>query len=107
MGGTRGTTSVETCVLPVFKRIHDVPSVLFVVVNAAAEDDTCAARRQGEQVTRTDLGSAECSAGFGEAHAPTTIAPRPHSGDAARDGYFHVPSGHALPIPYFTVELRV
>lgn len=89
--------------MPVFYRIHDVPAVLIVIADAAAEDDPRTRRRQRQRVPGTDLGSAERSTGFGETHAPATSAPRTHSGDAARDGDFQLPGAHTL--TDFTAEL--
>ena len=100
-------TSTDTRVLPVFEWIHDVPPVLFIVVDATAEDDTCARRRQGQRVPRTDFSSAQRSAGVGKAHTPATIESRTYSGDPARDGDLHLPCAHSLNTRVFTVELGV
>jgi hypothetical protein len=75
--------------------------MLFVVVDAAAEDDTGAARRQRQGVPRTDLSSAERSTGLGETHAPATITSGTHSGDAARDGDFQLPNAHAITATFY------
>jgi hypothetical protein len=78
--------------------------MLVVVADAAAEDDTCATRRQRQWVPRTDLSGAQRSTCLGEAHAKTTSASGTHSGDAAGDSHFQLPGSHTL--ANFTVELR-
>jgi hypothetical protein len=104
IGSTRTAKSLRTCVVPVFQRIHDVPPVLIVVADVAAEDDPGATRRQRQRIPRTDLCSAECSTSLGETHAPATSASGTHSGDAAGDRDVQLPGAHMVLMQEFRLS---
>jgi len=95
------------CVLPAFQRIDDIPAVLIVVADAAAEDDARATRRQRQRVPRTDLSGAERAAGFGETHAPATGASGTHSGNAARDSDVRLQRAHTFRLRFLRLSCEV
>lgn len=90
-----------------FEGIHDVPPVLFIVVDATAEDDTCPLRRQWQRIPGANFSGAERAACVAEAHTPATIKSGTYSGHSARDCDLYVPRAHSLTIRVFTVELGV
>jgi hypothetical protein len=81
-------------VTPDFDRVDRVPTVLFVIGQAAAQEYPCANGRQRKGMKWSNLGGCECPTRVGQADTPAPTAPRPHSDDSAKNGHRCSPRLH-------------